>query len=228
MILLKLTDFKLYQIGYDEKYVEESVNTKFLDLQIGNLKNWKNHIDQMVPKLSRACYAVRSIFHISNTDTLKPICFAYFLSRMKYGIIFWGNSSNSNKRELLELWQVLSLEIHVDVLFIRLEIFPLPCEYIFSLMNFVANNQEYFETNSAIHNFNTRNRDHLYRSIANLSCFEKSAYCSGIRIFNSLPSNLRGLKNKKMQFKVALKRLLNTHFFYSVDQFLMLKSDSSF
>jgi hypothetical protein len=83
----------------------------------------------------------------------------------------------------------------------RLEILPLPYKYIFPLMNFVVNNQEIFETNSAIHIVNTRNRDHLHRQIANLSCFQKSAYCAGIKVFNSLPSNLRSLKNKKYTLK---------------------------
>jgi hypothetical protein len=32
--------------------------------------------------------------------------------------------------------------------------------------------------------------------------------------------------NKKAQFKVALKRYLNTHSFYSVEEFPMLKNDS--
>jgi hypothetical protein len=58
-------------IGYNDKYIEESVHTKFLGLQIDNHLNWKNHIDQLIPQLSGACYAVRSLFHISNTDTLK-------------------------------------------------------------------------------------------------------------------------------------------------------------
>jgi hypothetical protein len=73
-------------------YVEESVNTKFLGLRIDNNLNWKNHIDQLVPKLSGACYAVRSMLHISNIDTLKSIYFAYFHFLMKYGIILGGNS----------------------------------------------------------------------------------------------------------------------------------------
>jgi hypothetical protein len=37
------------------------------------------------------------MFHISNTETLKSIYFAYFHSIMKYGIIFWGNASYSKK-----------------------------------------------------------------------------------------------------------------------------------
>jgi serine/threonine protein kinase len=37
-------------------------------------------------------------------------------------------------------------------LFKRLQILPLPCEYVFSLLNFIINNQEHFQTNSAVHN----------------------------------------------------------------------------
>jgi hypothetical protein len=51
---------------------------------------------------------------------------------------------------------------------------------------------------------------------------------SGIKIFNNLPSSLKSLKNEKAEFKVALKRYLNTHSFYSVDEFLLSKNDSSF
>jgi hypothetical protein len=42
-------------ICYDEKHTEESVNTEFLSLQNNHL-NWKNDIDQTIPKFSTACY----------------------------------------------------------------------------------------------------------------------------------------------------------------------------
>jgi hypothetical protein len=42
-------------IGYNEEYIEEAVNTTFIGLQIDNHLNWKNHIDQLVQKLSGAC-----------------------------------------------------------------------------------------------------------------------------------------------------------------------------
>jgi hypothetical protein len=51
----------------------------------------------MIPKLSAACYAIRSMVHISNINTLKSIYCACFHSAIKYGIIFWGNSSNGGK-----------------------------------------------------------------------------------------------------------------------------------
>jgi hypothetical protein len=63
--------------GYKEKYFEESVNTKFLGLHIGNHQNWKNRFDEFVPKSSGTCYAVRSMSCISNPYTLKSIYFIY-------------------------------------------------------------------------------------------------------------------------------------------------------
>jgi hypothetical protein len=67
-------------MGYNDKYIEEGVNTKFRGLQIDNHLNWESHIDQLIPALSRACYAVRSMLHFSNTHTLKTIYFDYFRS----------------------------------------------------------------------------------------------------------------------------------------------------
>jgi hypothetical protein len=40
--------------------VEGKVNTKFLGLQTDDHTNWKAQIKQIIPKLSAACFAVRS------------------------------------------------------------------------------------------------------------------------------------------------------------------------
>jgi hypothetical protein len=86
---------------------------------------------------------------------------------------------------------------------------------IISLLNFIINNQEHFQTNSAVHSVNTRKEHHPHRPVANLTCFQKSTYYSGIKC----------LMNEKAKFEVALKRYLNTHSFYSVDEFLLSKND---
>jgi hypothetical protein len=127
-------------IGYNGKHIEESANTKSLGLQNDNHLNWKNHIDHIVPKLSGACYAVRSVFHIVSIDTLKSIYFAYFHSVMKYGIIFWSNSSSSKRAFTLQK-KIIRIAAGAKPrnsylrLFKKLEILPVPCECVFSLMN---------------------------------------------------------------------------------------------
>jgi hypothetical protein len=135
--------------GYKEKYVEESVNKKFLGLHIDNCLNWKNYIHQLVSKLSGACYALRSVSHISNTDTLKSICFAYFHFRMKYGITFWGNSCYSRKiftlqKKIIRIMAGVKPRDSCRSFLKRLEILNLSCKYIFSLMNFTVNKQRTF------------------------------------------------------------------------------------
>jgi len=132
-------------IGYKEKYILETVNTEFLGLQIDNHINCKNHIEEMIHNLSASYYAIRLMVHISDINTMKSIYCAYFHSIVKYGIIFGGNSSNSGniftfQKKLSELWLVHNPELHCRSLFKQPEILPVPCQYIFSLMNFIISN----------------------------------------------------------------------------------------
>ena len=77
-----------------------------------------------------------------------------------------------------------------------------------------------------MHNINTRNKHHFHRPVANLLCFQKGASYSVIRIFNGLPRSITNLKNEKTHFKVALKKFLNAHSFYSVDEFFTCTDDT--
>jgi IS1 family transposase len=146
-----------------------------------------------------------------------------------YRILLWGNSSNSSKiftlqKKIIRVMVGAHPRTPCSSLFKKLEILPVPYQYIFSLMNFLINNQQNFKTNSSVHSINSRNKHHLHRPVANLSCFQKSAFYSCIRMFNSLPRSLANLKNEKAQFKVALRRYLNVHSFYSI--FYCLAYDS--
>jgi hypothetical protein len=68
---------------------------------------------------------------------------------MKCGLIFGGNFPNSKmifplqQRTVTVIAGVKSRNSCRNI-FMRLEILPLPCKYIFTLMNFVVNNQERF------------------------------------------------------------------------------------
>jgi len=74
-------------IGYRRIYIR-GVNTKFLGVQTEKHPNWTNSIEKMIPKLSGANYAVRSLVNISSINTLKSIYSAYFHFVIRYGIIF--------------------------------------------------------------------------------------------------------------------------------------------
>lgn len=103
-------------VDYNEKYIEESANTKFLCLKNWKQLNWNNNSDLIIPDLSTACYAVTPMFHISKNDTLKTIYFVYIHSIMKQGILFWATHLTVNryllyKRKFFELWLVQDKEL---------------------------------------------------------------------------------------------------------------------
>ena len=50
------------------------ISIRFLGLELDNNMNWKNHVVKILPKLSRACYAVRAMYCFSSLNMLKMIC----------------------------------------------------------------------------------------------------------------------------------------------------------
>ena len=45
------------EITYDQKCITKASETKFLGLLIDDTLSWKQHVDQVVNKMSVACYA---------------------------------------------------------------------------------------------------------------------------------------------------------------------------
>ena len=77
-----------------DNVIEEVKSTEFLGMHIKNHMNWKNHVGQILPKLSTACFSIRNLIHSLNPDFLCMVYFAYTHSVFQYGIIFWGNSTH--------------------------------------------------------------------------------------------------------------------------------------
>ena len=76
-------------IYYKDNVTDEVKSTKFLGTLLDNHKNWKNHVEQILPKLSAACFSIKNLIHTLNPDVLHMVYFAYFHSVLQYGIIFW-------------------------------------------------------------------------------------------------------------------------------------------
>ena len=88
---------KTFLNNYQNNSIKESTSTKCLALELDEHINWKNFINKILPQLSSACVVVRSMYSNSNMSTLNTIYFAYFLTKMEYDIMFWGNLIVSKK-----------------------------------------------------------------------------------------------------------------------------------
>jgi hypothetical protein len=85
--------------GYKSKQIPHVLNAKFLEIIIDNelsiiidnSLSWKLHIQENVPELRAAFYAIRSFkLYISN-GTIKMVHYCYFHSIKIYGLISWEN-----------------------------------------------------------------------------------------------------------------------------------------
>jgi hypothetical protein len=72
----------------------------FLAKKIDSNLNLEAHVQYIMPKLSSACFAVRAVTSLMNTETLKLVYFAYFHSIRSYGIIFGGKFNRQQKSNL--------------------------------------------------------------------------------------------------------------------------------
>jgi hypothetical protein len=81
-------------------------------------------------------------------------------------------------------------------LFKQFSILPPLSQYIFSLLMFVINNKDLFLTNSYPYDISTTQANNLHLHQANLTLYQKGVHYSGIKIFNSLPIEIKNISNK--------------------------------
>jgi len=188
---------------------------------VDNKLSYKPHIDRLINNVSTACYVIRSVNPYVNTNAIIMIYHSLSHTVMTYGIIFWGNSSHS-----IQVFRIEKKAVRIIMgrgnrescrnLFKELKILPLMSQYILSLLKFVLNIREQYIENSEIHNINTRHTSNLHLPTAHLNIYQKGVYYSGIKIFISLPWDIKTYIDNPRTFKKAVKKFLYTNSFYSL------------
>ena len=132
------------QIKYDQEFITNATEIKFLGLTIDDTLSWKQHIEQVINKMFSACYALRNIKPIVPVDALRVIYFAHIHSIISYGIIFWGSSYYTNKVFILQkkIIRIITNTRPRDSCreaFKNMEIMTLYSQYIYSLVLYTVN-----------------------------------------------------------------------------------------
>jgi len=145
-----------------------------------------------------------------------------FHAVMSYGIMFWGNSCHN-----IKIFQMQKRVIRIimgcgnrdccRILPKKLKILPLISQYILLLLIFVISNRDRFLVNSELLYINIRHISNLLLPLENLGIYQKGVYYSGIKIFISLPFNIKKFSNNLRTFKTSLKHFFYTNSFYSLD-----------
>jgi hypothetical protein len=86
-------------------------------------------------------------------------------------------------------------------LFKKLRILPLKLQYILSLLLFVVNNKDQFVVNSENCSINMRHSTNFHLTQVNLDIYKKGVFYLNIKIFNSIPSDIKMFKITKRNLK---------------------------
>jgi hypothetical protein len=79
--------------------------------------------------------------------------------------------------------------------FTKFNTLPLVSEFQLSLLSFIVDNMEKFQTHSDIHNINTRHKHDLHQPSANLTSYQKGAHYAGTKLFNTHPDSINSLNH---------------------------------
>jgi hypothetical protein len=207
------------KVKYERKQITLANETKFLRLHINsNNISWKTHIEYIRAKLSSACYAMLSVKPYVNTS--KMIYYSYFHSIMTYGLLFWGHSLDSITifRLQKKIIRIMVGHRHRDScreLFFKLEILPLPSQYILPLLLFMMRNKNQCLTNSEIYHINTRQQANLQLPSVNVAKYQKAVY---YLVINALLCYIKTKFDNPMKFKRVLQKFLYENYFYSLNE----------
>jgi len=81
----------------------------------------------------------------------------------------------------------------------------------------VAKNKDQFKSNQEICSINNRYSSNLHLAMSNLATFQRGAFYSAIKLFSLLATSIKSSSNKNELFRSALKRLLISNSFYSIE-----------
>lgn len=170
-------------------------DTSFLGVNIDSRLDWRPHIDYLAKNMARYCYALKVIARNINISTAFMAYHAYIQSKIKYGIIFWGNSCDVERifrlqkrclRNILNMRQTESCK----QIFIKNKILTLTSLYIYEAIKFVTENASLFEEYDRNHLYNTRNKNDLTTDKPNYTYIQKNVPFSIIKIYNKMPVNI--------------------------------------
>lgn len=206
--------------------IEPVNSTKFLGIILDETLSWNGHIKTLSKTLCKACFALKTLLATVNQQIIITAYHALFSSYLRYGIIFWGNASDSIiifrlQKRAIRIISNIPFNASCRPHFKRLEILPLPCLYIYSILIFLNLNQSMFDKHQHTHHHTTRNvKSKTYQyPIHRTTLLEKGPFYSAIKLYNNLPNSIK----ESVNFKKSLKDYLLENCFYTIDEYMSTK-----
>lgn len=176
--------------------VDISDCSKFLGIHIDKNLGYCSHADKLCKKLSSSCYGLRMLARHLNQDSLRTAYYGDFYSHLRYGIIFWGNSSNIYRVFIIQKRAVrivsgMHFRDSCRGVFRKNKLLTSVAVCIYEGILFLKRHPELFERYLIDHIYVTRGNSRYYNYPSHdLTLTEKSCRYSCIKYFNHLPRTI--------------------------------------
>lgn len=210
-------------IKYKNNKIESVASTKFLGLIIDQNLNWKSHLENLAKKLSNSAFALYSLSQTVNAETLLIAYYGIAESILRYGLIFWGNSTDwetifrAQKRCLRSMFK-LKVTDSCKPYFEQYKILTLPSLYILEVVMFVKCNPHLFPRLEDVAHRNRRDNSKLCLHPCKTALMRRSIFCMAPIVYNKLPKIWRELNTEAL--KRRLKLFLVQRAYYNIKEFL--------
>lgn len=230
----------LYFRNYNSKIFNDEVNAdgvkidcvkhaKFLGIHTDENVNWKKHIEVLQNKLSSFCYALRSLSNLATKRATLIAYYAFFQSRILYGLAVWGGSVDIDKILILQkrciriLDGLKSNRESCRDSFKKLKILTITALYVIELCKLVKRYPNKFplRTLGASNRLNEKFKYDLEVPASRTVTYSRTTKMAAIKVFNSLPDEIKSLTGTK--FFTKLKEFLIVMCPYSLNEFYDFK-----
>lgn len=211
------------EIKYLDTVLNETDSTKFLGLMIDKKLDWKTHIEYLTKRLSSSAYIFYKLAPELNPDTLITAYHGLVASVLRYGIIFWGNSTNkeiafkAQKRCIRAMFNLKQTD-SCRPFFKKYKLLTLPSLYVLETIMFVKSNPDLYQRISDTVTRNRRDNSKLRSHIAKTALMKKSIFCMAPTIYNKIPKEHKDLDAN--MFKKKMRNLLTEKCYYHINDFL--------
>lgn len=103
MVITNKRNIPPLSIRLHDKELDECNTYKYLGVIFDKDLNWKSHIEYISGKISHAVGCLAKLRHCVDTEILREVYYALIHSYVRYGILAWGNISESGMQPINNL-----------------------------------------------------------------------------------------------------------------------------
>lgn len=208
-------------VSINNQIVECVKSFKYLGVNIDESLTGNNHVDTVCKKLSQLAFIVYRLKHIFDRKHLMTIYYAYGVSIISYGIMFWGKSPDHNRVFLLQkriIRNIFNLEFTETCknTYIENNILTYYGIYYYELIMYYKKNEYLYNSNINTHGYNTRTR-RIILPKHRTQLYAKAPYYTGLKVYEKIPDSLKTMPMPI--FKRNIKEWLASKCLYNFDAY---------